>query len=357
VVLFESGSPFGPVDSGGGGGGSDGDDGGDGDDGDDGPNSGATTFTLRVRNNTPTLADALLVVSTAAASGEVFEVSVPAQVTTQGQFVCGTQLTISATFVNSAAAGTDAESADAVIVLTGAGSGAAGFDESSVSKTGERILVLGTHFECGETVQVSIDDDSAVNTPNGFNALGAGAGVVQVLAAGEDPDDADSGDSGGDPDMDVVVENLTVEFVRVNVASGSGGLGPQLDIFVPPNTVSTGQAGCSDRFTITAFSEAQEALEGLQNQVLIILSGDGTGTAGFDGGSVGSIGQRLLLADVHYDCGQTFRVQITDPGMLGFSEPSLVDSNGVAIGFEDVNSNGVQDEVPDRLGSGTVGVE
>lgn len=349
VVAFGSGSPFGPIDSGGGSGGGSGSDGGsDGGSGEPGP----TTFTLRVDNNTSTLADVNLAIATAAASSETFDVSVPSQVTTQGQFVCGQQLTISARFVNTTAG---AAEEDAVVILTGDGSGASGFDGSSVSKTGERILVLGTHYECGETVRVAINDDSTVNTPNGFNAAGTGAGEIAVFPIGQDPDDG--GGDPGDPSMNVVVENLTVEFVRVSVAAGTGGLGPQLDIFVPPSGVSTGQAACSDRFTITAYSEAQEALAGLQNQILIILSGDGTGTAGFDGGSVGSIGQRLLLRDVHYDCGQTFRVRITDPGRLGFTEPSILDADGAVIGFEDVNSNGVQDEIPDRLGSGTVGVE
>ena len=81
-----------------------------------------------------------------------------------------------------------------------------------------------------------------------------------------------------------MVYNETSQFMRVNVVAGTANLGQQLDIYVPDDGSSEGALSCADRYTVTAYSLAAAALEGLQDQVLIVLTGDGTGTAGFDEG-------------------------------------------------------------------------
>ena len=313
-----------------------------------------TTITVKVDNQASIIADLSMVIS-ASAGDQTYSTSVPPDEVTEGAFSCGTQLTFSATFPN-----TDRppdqqpsdEYPDATILLTGDGTGALGFDESSISADGERILVFGTHVDCGDTVSVTILDDSAVMTPNGFNGVATGSGVVQVGSNGTVPQPGDE----GDPDMTIVVYNETSQFMRVNVVAGTANLGQQLDIYVPDDGSSEGALSCADRYTVTAYSLAAAALEGLQDQVLIVLTGDGTGTAGFDEGSVGAIGQRVLVRDVHYECGNAFEITITDPGAVGYPEPDLLNTNGDKIGYDDINGNGIQDSIPDQLGSGEIEV-
>ena len=73
-------------------------------------------------------------------------------------------------------------------------------------------------------------------------------------------------------------------------------------------------------------------------------------------GSVGAIGQRVLVRDVHYECGNAFEITITDPGAVGYPEPDLLNTNGDKIGYDDINGNGIQDSIPDQLGSGEIEV-
>ena len=347
-------SPFDPIESPDTGTGEGGEDGGDSEE----PSS--TDIQVQIENRATIIADVHMVVGTTAGE-QSFDVSVPPDAATEGEFACGTQLTFSAVFPNTERPPNQEDNSlfpDAIIVLTGDGTGAPGFDEASVSPDGERFLVVGTHVNCGDTVVLTILDDSAVLTPNGFNGVGVGAASLQVGSeSGEAGDTQDPEGSASEPDMSLVIDNQTGEFVRVDAVGGAASLGQQLDIFVTAGGQSEGALSCADRYTLTAYSLIPSALQGLLDQVLVILQGDGTGTTGFDEGSIGSIGQRLLLRGIHYECGGTLEVTITDPGQLGFAEPSIVDTNGVVIGFDDINSNGIQDEVPDRLGEGTVEVE
>ena len=80
--------------------------------------------------------------------------------------------------------------------------------------------------------------------------------------------------------------------------------------------------------------------------------------AGFDDGGVGAAGQRLLLEESHYQCGDTLAITILTPGMSSVAEPSTVDSSGFVIEYEDLNGNGMLDDVLiDVLGDGTIEVE
>ncbi len=323
----------------------------------------ATAVDIRVDNRTATLALVDFSVGSSSGSttstGEDLQVNVAPESITEGSIVCGARLTIKARFPNTdrpAGESATAEYPDALIILTGDGTGSPGFDEASIGQSGERILIAGTHFTCGDTVSVLIADDSAVLTPQGFNALGLGAGTVQVAGEGEDvqPDDDVPV---AEPDVTVSVNNTTAEFIRINVVNGLASLGKQSNVYVPPSAVTEGVMSCGEQYTISAYSLVPEALDGLLDQVLIVLQGDGTGTPGFDDGSVGATGQRLLLKDAHYACGDTIQIDVTDPGQPGFDEPDTLDTNGVKTGFQDLNGNGIQDAVPDRLGEGTVTVE
>jgi hypothetical protein len=80
---------------------------------------------------------------------------------------------------------------------------------------------------------------------------------------------------------------------------------------VAPQTFSDGVVACGDEITVSARTEGGAASG-------ILFSGAGTGTAGFDSGSVGLEGERLLLNRVHFECGETVIIRVTgDAGSTG----------------------------------------
>ena len=76
---------------------------------------------------------------------------------------------------------------------------------------------------------------------------------------------------------------------------------------VPPRELTNGLLACGDEITIAA------SIDGTQT-TNVVLDGAGTGTLGFDQGSVGLDGERLLLRRVHFDCGDTLVIRVTDAG-------------------------------------------
>lgn len=361
VVNAGSGSPFGstgfgPSDgSGDGGSGSGGSGGGDmGSNGSSGPDAPPELIRVRIDNRASRIATVDLVVGTTSGD-QSFNANVPANEATEGDFTCGTQLTITAGFPDPDTQTVDPDGPQSLVILTGEGTGSEGFDGSSVSLDGKRILVVGTHVDCGDTVLVTLQGDAGGGSaPIGFEGLIVLGGSVEVLGPGESIDDADTLDP---TDTLINVVNQTSEFVSVSVFGAVGALVGTQDIFVPPNSQSGGTVACAEGYLVTAKSLTAEALQGLVDEVLIVLTGDGTGSTNFDEGSVGQDGSRLLQQTQHYICGDTITVTVTDPGQPGFTEPSMIDTNGAVTGFTDLNGNGVQDEIPDRLGAGTVEVE
>ena len=93
-----------------------------------------------------------------------------------GDFACATQFQISSSFPNPETP--EDRSTEALVILAGDGTGSLGFDENSVSREGERYLVLGTHLSCGDVVQVNLSGDV---DPIGFSGLGVFSGRVEVV--------------------------------------------------------------------------------------------------------------------------------------------------------------------------------
>lgn len=314
----------------------------------------ADTIRVRIDNQASRIATVDLLVGTTSGD-QTFNASVPADEITEGDFTCGTQLTITAGFPDPDSQEVDPDGPEALVILTGDGTGSPGFDGSSVSLDGQRVLVVGTHVECGDTVLVTLQGDAGGGSaPIGFEGLIVLGGSVEVLKPGESVDDVSTGDTA---DMVVNVVNQTNAFVSVSVFGAVGALVGTQDIFVPAGSQSSGTVACAEGYLVSAKSLTAAALQGLVDEVLVVLEGEGTGSANFDEGSVGQDGSRLLQINDHYQCGDTITVTVTDPGMPGFTEPTLVDTNGIAIGFDDVNGNNIQDEVADRLGAGTVAVD
>jgi hypothetical protein len=305
---------------------------------------------------------AVVTVGTGASLPTEAEVRVPGYSVSEGRLACGPAVQVVITV----------DGADATVLLAGDGSGTPHFDSGSVGEDGKRYLILGRDFRCGEAVVLRVDRDG---TSAGSDSASATGRVAVVTAGMDSPFDEivnpgtgqtggdDGGTDGGDggtpsePDPVIVrLTNTTNDFIRLSVQSGAGSLGRETNVFVPPLGESAGEVDCADSYTLTGYSLTTTALTGLVEQVLTVLTGAGTGATDFDSGSIGQQGQRVLQASVHFNCGDSIEVNITDAGHAGFTEPNILDDNGEIVGFEDVNSNSIQDAVPDQLGAGTVSV-
>ncbi len=251
---------------------------------------------------------------------------------TDGVLTGGDEISISATI-----AGNEATK----ILLEGDGTGTVGFDEGSVGLEGERLLFKCVHFNDGDTVVIRVTDDGTSTGP-GL----AGSGEIQVYGADETlPEPTFGSAPSTDPSGDFVqfrISNETDTFALMHIVVGSptgqasGGdetviIGDEettipaeesdggFDVRVPPNDTTDGWFACGDAITISGSLSGSE-------ETTILLEGDGTGTEGFDEGSVGLDGERLLFSYVHYNCGDTVFVRITDddtsagPGHTGHGE-------------------------------------
>ena len=81
----------------------------------------------------------------------------------------------------------------------------------------------------------------------------------------------------------------------------------EMTIRVSAQNYTDGALSCGDEVTIAA------SIGGAQT-TSVLLTGAGTGTTGFDEGSIGLEGERLLLNNVHFECGDTLVVRVTDTG-------------------------------------------
>jgi len=301
-------------------------DGGAPDDGSTGPDG----VTVRLENATATAADVVMTLQNPDGTGEPRiqpTVRVPAGEFTSGQIECGATLTVAAAM---------ADPDFSAVLLTGAGTGTEGFDSASVGLSGERLLLFGEHYACGETVVVRMTDDgsgigpSTRDTPLGQVAVFADASAVPDPDL---PDLAAPDDGGGQTEqVTLVVVNAVESTVQINFATGSGSLAAsggtdvstELDVRVPPGAASVGTGVCAQEYvlaaahlestgsTITTATDAGPfAGGGNVNFHGVVLTGDGTGTDGFDGNSIAILRGRLLQLGTHFQCGDTITVAVT----------------------------------------------
>lgn len=234
-------------------------------------------------------------------------VLVAAQASASGAIQCHSRLTLVAL---------GGESLSDQITLTGEGTGTEGFDAGSLGTAGERLLFFGDHFQCQDTVIITISS--------------TGEGRVEVVPAGDEipPDDLDDGSGGmggdGDGEGGEAPEPLTIRVENATAAAASVTITPAADdgeteaeppagaitVNVPPSAFTTGSLECGPIYVIRGVIDPTDENSGVSVQ----FSGDGTGTIGFDGGSVGEQGQRFLVPDEHYRCGQALVIRITDDG-------------------------------------------
>ena len=69
------------------------------------------------------------------------------------------------------------------VSLTGDGTGTVGFDEQTIGPGNARFLVLGEHFECGQTIVVTILDDAAEVDEEVDETARIGLGSIEVVDA------------------------------------------------------------------------------------------------------------------------------------------------------------------------------
>ena len=123
--------------------------------------------------------------------------------------------------------------------------------------------------------------------------------------------------------INVVIENGTSAIVEVRItssasaiigddggandsgvlASPNGSLSNEAVVRVGPGSTTTGALLCDRHLLLSA------RLLG-DNPETVLLTGDGTGTIGFDSGSVGEEGERLLVAGIDFSCVDTVVIQI-----------------------------------------------
>lgn len=160
VIVPGASSPFGPI-----------------------PNPGSSaggqtpaTIAIEVENRGAVIGTLRLEVTPSSGAVQEHLVTVPPSAVTTGTFACGTTFRLSASYPDPETP--DDQDTERLVILTGDGTGALGFDEASVSRTGERYLVVGTHVSCGDTVHVVLRDDVE---PIGFSGIGAFSGTVTVF--------------------------------------------------------------------------------------------------------------------------------------------------------------------------------
>lgn len=104
-------------------------------------------------------------------------------------------------------------------------------------------------------------------------------------------------------------------------------LAAEATVRVGAGTYSEGELLCGQQILISA-------TVGNEGETLVLLEGSGTGTPGFDEGSVGLSGERTLLFDVHYACGDMVVIRIEDDGTGVGGSTSSVGLGEVAVYVE-----------------------
>ncbi|UCF32633.1 MAG: hypothetical protein JSV78_09900 [Phycisphaerales bacterium] len=295
------------------------------------PTTDLAKVTFRLENATATPAD--ISISAQSSSGDAGQeegsnqtsVRVPA-----GQFSFG-EITCGGTFVVD---GTIEDGTDSKILFTGAGTGTPGFDDASIGFDGERILLFEDHYQCGQSIVVRITDDG---TGIGASTSNTPLGSVNVFAAGEplpapdlpDPEQPDDEEE-ETAAVTLRVVNQTESTIQVNFATGNGSLAisggsevsSEFDVRVAPLGASEGVKSCAQEYIIAAAHlQPQDSTYSTGGGTIfdsgggiiyhaVVLTGDGTGTAGFDEESLAIVRGRLLQLGTHFNCGDTITVTV-----------------------------------------------
>ncbi len=251
-----------------------------------------------------------------------------------GTIACAAGITVSAQV---------GEEAPSTVIFTGAGTGTEGFDSGSVGITGERLLAPGADFQCTDTVLVQV--------------TAADAGIIVTVPAGQalpdpiQPGTDNTNDNEDDTDGETVttvtfqLQNATATPAEFSIVEqvdddssdgeeGDGGSSAEpLVIRVLAGQFTSGELPCGPTYAISGVLTVVGLLK------IVSFSGDGAGTVGFDEGSVGALGERYLVFDTHYGCGNIIVATLTDDGSGVGDSTSLNPLGSVSV-------YGTAEEVP-----------
>lgn len=244
------------------------------------------------------------------AIGSQANVRVPGFSISEGYLACGEAIRITGQIASS----------ETTVSFSGDGTGTFGFDEGSVGDSGERFLVRTVHFGCGDSVVIRVDTDGE---GVGADANQRATGELAVVGSGQgspfDPivDPGTGGD--GDGDTPAVSTDITIQIanegsvISTSIVTLNTGVDEQeFTVTVPPGAQTEGAFDCGTQFTISASYPNPETPEDMESEALVILSGDGTGSPGFDEVSVSRQGERILVVGTHVNCGDTILVTLDD---------------------------------------------
>ena len=301
------------------------------------------TASVRLENATFTAVD--ITINAQSEGDFVAPEANPAVRVPAGQYSTGT-LACGATYMVAAAM---ADAGASTVLLTGDGTGTVGFDSSSIGLTGERLLVFGEHYACDGTIVVRITDDGS---GIGLSTSDTPLGEVEVYATGEAipdpnlPDFDQLEETELTEEVTVVVVNAVESTLQVNFATGNGTLASSLgtdvssefDVRVPSGATTIGTGVCAQEYMIaashlesTGTTFAQGGVDifeggGNINFHAVVLTGDGTGTDGFDSNSIAVARGRLFQLGTHFNCGDTITIIVT-----ATNNRTKVDEEGLVV--------------------------
>ncbi|NOX59612.1 MAG: hypothetical protein GXP29_12265 [Planctomycetes bacterium] len=267
------------------------------------------------------------------AIGTQATVRVPGFALSEGFLSCGESIRITGTI----------ETSEAQILFEGDGTGTFGFDEGSVGESGERFLIRTVHFGCGDSIVIRVGDDGvgvgaeSTQTPGGTLAV-VGPGETSPFDPIVDPGAGEGGDGTEEPvstDILVQIANDGDVIATAVVKLSTGVDDPEFTVTVPPGEQTEGVFACGTQYTISATYPNPETPEDQETTALVILTGDGTGSPGFDEVSVSRQGERILVVGTHVNCGDTILVTLDDA-----SEPIGFQGIGVLSGTVEVIPGG-----------------
>ncbi|HWL95429.1 MAG TPA: hypothetical protein VNT79_18060, partial [Phycisphaerae bacterium] len=269
-----------------------------------------------------------------------------------GAFFMKTQVEADTTTTEPAAR-TKAAAASKSVILTGEGTGTSGFDGGSIGEEGQRYLLRGSHYDCGETILVRIEDDESdtgatpiaiverygsgevipdrgldfdtnanenansnenanANTNSNTNENNNANGNDNANENTNSNENNNENDNTSEPELvSVTIVNHTADFIRVTFDFLAEGEDSDA-VTLAPLATTDGQVFCDTEILVAATTRA--ALADGAATAPIVLTGDGTGTGGFDGGTIGAMGERLIIQSTHFECEDQITIDITGAG-------------------------------------------
>lgn len=212
------------------------------------------------------------------------------------------------------------------VVLTGVGAGTSGFDSGSVGLDGERLLTPGVDFDCSDRLLIRISSARSGQ----IVAVPAGAVLPEPITP-PDTDDGSGGTDGGDASASETtvafqLQNMTSVSVEFSIAAVTSDAASEATVIrLPARQLTSGTLPCGPTWRVSG------VLADPRNARPVTLTGDGTGTIGFDEGSIGASGERYLVFEGHYACGGTIVLTLTDDGSAVGSSTSTTPLGEVAV--------------------------